>query len=153
VPALLKDLLTERYAEIRRRDIDVYAVVREPGVRASIAVDSEVLGPVELVGDGAALQKIVGDSGDPIIDVIATDPDPAMYVCNALGPSSILRIGSDATSREFALVIADHEPLDLIHFQLACDLVGWSLTVSRQSDFEQHSWDVAPIAWFKPPSR
>ena len=99
------------------------------------------------------MQQIVIDSGDPIIDVIATDPDPAMYVCNALAPCTILRVGSDATSRELALVIADDEPIDLIHFQLASDLVGWSLTVRFVAAFDLHGWNAAPIALFKPRPR
>jgi hypothetical protein len=70
-----------------------------------------------------------------------------------LAPSHILRIGSDAPSRELALAIADDEPIDLIHFQLASDLLGWSLTVRRAAALELHSWNAAPIAVFKPRSR
>jgi len=152
-PALLQELFADRYPAIANGVVDVYAVAREPGVRSKVAVDSEELGPQELVGDGIALQQIVLDSGDPVIDVVPTDPDPARYLCNALSPTTLRRIGVGAPSRDFVLVIDDEEDVDVIHFQLASDLIGWRLTVLRQSAFELNEWDATPSAIFTPKAK
>jgi N utilization substance protein A len=149
VAALQKELFVQRFPAIERGDVDVYAVAREPGVRAKVALDSESLDPdfiQNFVGDGAALQQIVVDAGDPIIDVISTDPDPARYACAALAPTQIVRIGVHEPSRELALVIPDGEELDRVHFQLASDLVRWSLVVRRTTAFESGGWESPPTA-------
>ena len=133
----------------------MYPVAREPGVRAKVALDSDGLDPdfiQHLVGDGVALQQIVMDAGDPIIDVISTDPDPARYACAALAPTQIVRIGVHEPSRELALVIPDDEDLERVHFQLASDLVRWSIVVRRASAFESGGWEAPPTASFQPRS-
>lgn len=136
VAALQKELFVQRFPAIARGDVDVYAVAREPGVRAKIALDSDSLDPdfiQRLVGDGAALRQIVVDAGDPIIDLISTDPDPSRYACAALAPTQIVRLGVHESSRELALMIPDDEDLEGVHFQLARDLVRWSIVVCRAS--------------------
>jgi len=153
VAALHQELFVDRFPAIARGEVDVYAVAREPGVRAKIALDSDSVDPdfiQRFIGDGAALQQIVIDAGDPIIDVIATDPDPARYACAALAPTQIVRLGVHEPSREIALVIPDDEDLDRVHFQLASDLVRWSLVVRRASAFASGGWVSPPAASFQP---
>ena len=155
VAALQKELFAQRFPAIARGDVDVYAVAREPGVRAKVALDSESADPdfiQHLVGDGVALRQIVLDAGDPIIDVISTDPDPARYACAALAPTQIVRIGVHEPSRELALVIPDDEDLERVHFQLASDLVRWSIVVRRASAFASGGWEAPPTASFQPRS-
>jgi N utilization substance protein A len=156
VATLVRELFVERFPIVQRGEVDVYAVAREAGVRAKVALDSESQDPAfiqSFVGDGTVLRQIVVDVGDPIIDVLSVDPDPARYACSALAPTEILRIGVHEPSRELALVIPDHDELDQVHFQLAADLVRWSLVVRRATAFESGGWDSPPTASFQPRSR
>lgn len=152
VAALPKELFVERFPGIARGDIDVYAVAREPGVRSKVALDTDDEDPdfiYKLMGDGATIQQIVADTGDPIIDVISVDPEPAQYVTSALATVEIVRIGVHEPTRELALVIADGE-LDRVEFQLACDLVRWTIAVRYLTAFEAGGWETPAAAVFRP---
>ena len=150
-PQLIAELLRDRYPEIARGDLDVYAVVREPGVRAKVGLDwgagdDDLIERIFAADDGVKLKAIVSASGDPLIDLVPTSPEPAVYVAAAMAPNELLRVLIDEDAHRLVLVVPDHEVVDPVHTQLAADLIGWHLSVLREGDHRARGWNVTPIS-------
>jgi len=156
-PQLLAELFRTRFREVASDEVGVYHVVREPGVRAKIALDtaSEDLDFIENIfgaDDGAIIRQIVADSGDPTIDMVPAEPEISKYVCGALAPTTVthLAVGEDDNLLVLVLPDAEANDIDRMHVQLAADLVGWNLQLVRTSDHARDGWDAPRIMTASP---
>lgn len=157
-PRLIAELFRRRYAEVSRGDVDVYAVVREPGVRAKVALDwgpgdDDLIQRVFGDDDGAILKQLVIDSGDPIIDLVPTASEPGRYIGAAMQPNELVRVAIDEDAHRLLLVVADDQDLDTVQVQLASDLTGWDLCVLCMADHRARGWDAIPTLAVRKRSR
>jgi transcription antitermination factor NusA-like protein len=147
-PQLIAELFRQAYPEIGRGDVDVYAVVREPGVRAKVALDwgpddDDLIQRLFGANDGAVLKQLVATSGDPIIDLVPTAPEPERYIAAAMAPATVERVAIDEEAHRLFLVVPDPE-IDPVSIQLASDLTGWDVSVFRASDYRAGGWNGSP---------
>jgi N utilization substance protein A len=120
--------------------------VREPGIRAKIAVSSNNsdIDPVgACVGmKGSRVQNVVQELRGEKIDIIPWHLDPAKFVCNALAPAEISRVIIDESNRSMEVIVPD-EFLSIAigkkgqNVRLASKLSGWHLDVKSETRYSQ----------------
>ena len=138
-PKLIEGLLKREVPEVAAGNVIVKGIVREPGVRAKIAVYSEQSG-IDPVGScvgqkGVRIQAII-DALDGLekIDVIQWSNDPAKYIVNALSPAKDLEVTLNEKEK-VAKVKAAKEELPLVigkegqNVRLASKLTGYIIEV------------------------
>ena len=144
-PEFLKALFKLEVPEIDEGIVHIVAAAREPGHRSKIAVisDDPDIDPVgACVGmRGARVQSVVQELRGEKIDIIAWNPDPARFVCNALAPAEVLRVIIDKSNQSMEVVVSD-EQLSLAigkqgqNVRLASKLTGWKLDVVSESKYK-----------------
>lgn len=149
-PNFLRRLLEMEVPEIQEGIITIKSVVREPGVRAKIAVTSNN-NNVDAIGScvgqyGVRIQPIAEELGDEKIDVILWDEDPANYVSNALSPSKVMRIAVNELDK-IARVVVPNNQLSLaigkegLNARLAARLTGWKIDIKSKSQAKNDEFD------------
>lgn len=142
----LTSLFKAEVPEIREGIVSIMGAVRDPGVRAKIAVTSNDtdIDPVgACVGmKGTRVQNVVQELRGEKIDIIAWHVDAAKYVCNALAPAEISRVIIDEERRSMEVIVPD-EYLSISigkrgqNVRLASKLTGWRLDVKNESDYSE----------------
>ena len=145
-PNFLVNLFKTEVPEISEGIVDIMGVVREPGVRAKIAVsshDSDIDPVGACVGmRGSRVQNVVQELKGEKIDIIAWYADPAKFVCNALAPAEIIRVIIDEEGRSMEVVVPD-DSLSLAigrggqNVRLASKLTGWRLDVQNDTKYSK----------------
>ncbi|MBP6098563.1 MAG: transcription termination factor NusA [Candidatus Levybacteria bacterium] len=138
-PKLIEGLLKREVPEVAAGNVIIKGIIREPGVRAKIAVYSEQSG-IDPVGScvgqkGVRIQAII-DALDGLekIDVIQWSNDPVKYIINALSPAKDLEVTLDEKDK-VAKVKAPKEELPLVigkegqNVRLASKLTGYTIEV------------------------
>ena len=143
-PQFLAALFEMEVPEISQKIVRIMNVVREPGSRSKIAVATEDK-DVDPVGacvgmKGNRVQYVVQELRGEKIDIIAWNPDPAKFICNALAPAEIIRVIIDEVNRSMEVVVPD-EQLSLAigkrgqNVRLASRLTGWRIDVKSESKY------------------
>jgi N utilization substance protein A len=149
-PQFLAALFEMEVPEISQKIVRIINVVREPGSRSKIAVVSEDK-DVDPVGacvgmKGNRVQYVVQELRGEKIDIIAWNPDPAKFICNALAPAEIIRVIIDEVNRSMEVVVPD-EQLSLAigkrgqNVRLASRLTGWKIDVKSESKYTKSMRD------------
>jgi transcription termination/antitermination protein NusA len=149
-PQFLAALFEMEVPEISQKIVRIVHVVREPGSRSKIAVLSEDK-DVDPVGacvgmKGNRVQYVVQELRGEKIDIIAWNPDPAKFICNALAPAEIIRVIIDEVNRSMEVVVPD-EQLSLAigkrgqNVRLASRLTGWKIDVKSESKYTKSMRD------------
>ncbi|MHA2609478.1 MAG: transcription termination/antitermination protein NusA [bacterium JZ-2024 1] len=161
-PLFLQRLMEREIPEVASGQVQIVNIVRKPGVRAKVAVRSDVLPNPVLACLGVQSKRIKQIRrllSDESIDVILYDEDPRRYILNALSPVQLdnpdsvhLIVTGDS---RFAIVeipdkkMEEVEPTEVtpaiskaigkrgINARLASQLTGWSITLKRESEFKQ----------------
>ena len=143
-PNFLVNLFKTEVPEISEGIVSIMGAVREPGVRAKIAVssnDSDIDPVGACVGmKGSRVQNVVQELKGEKIDIITWHVDAAKYVCNALAPAEIKRVIIDEDNRSMEVIVPD-EFLSIAigkrgqNVRLASKLTGWSLDVQNESHY------------------
>ena len=129
--------------EIYDGTIEIYKMVREPGYRTKMAVYS-TRDDVDPVGAcvgmrGARIQAVVRELEGEKIDVLKYDPDPAVFIRNALQPAEVeeVIIVDDATRHALAVVHDGQFSLAIgrqgLNVRLANRLVDWNIDVKTRA--------------------
>jgi N utilization substance protein A len=144
-PDFLKGLFKLEVPEIEEGIVHIVTAAREPGHRSKIAVisDDHDIDPVgACVGmRGARVQSVVQELRGEKIDIIAWNPDPARFVCNALAPAEVSRVVIDKANQSMEVVVSD-EQLSLAigkqgqNVRLAAKLSGWKLDVVSDTKYK-----------------
>jgi transcription termination/antitermination protein NusA len=122
-----------------RGDVRVMGVARIAGVRTKVAVASTLPGldaVAACVGRRAGrVQRAATLLNGERVDIIAWHEDPAVYIANALAPSSVLTV-SVAGNRAIATV-PEHQVATAVgaggqNALLASQLTGYTITVSAE---------------------
>ena len=143
----LINLVKTEVPEISEGLVDIKGAVREPGVRAKIAVsshDSDIDSVGACVGmKGARVQNVVQELKGEKIDIIPWHIDPAKFVCHALAPAEISRVIIDERRNSMEVVVPDGSLSIAIgrsgqNVRLASKLTGWRLDVISETKYSEN---------------
>ncbi len=150
-PDLLARLFEMEVPEIFDGLITIKKIVREPGERAKIAVESydDRIDPVgACVGmKGSRIHGIVRELRNENIDVINYTNNISLYIQRALSPAKITSIKlDDATKRASVFLKADQVSLAIgrggHNIKLAGKLTGYEIDVYRDNEEEEEDVDI-----------
>jgi N utilization substance protein A len=133
--------------ELYDRTIEIYKIVREPGYRTKMAVYSnrDDVDPVgACVGlKGVRIQAVVRELEGEKIDVLRYDPDPRVFIRNALLPAEVKQvIVVDEAKKSSLAIVADNQfSLAIgkqgLNVRLANRLVDWNIDVKTEQQFAE----------------
>lgn len=150
-PFFLEKLFEQEVPEVFDGLITIKKIIREPGVRAKVAVESydDRIDPVgACVGmKGSRIHGIVRELKNENIDVINFTANNALYITRALSPAKISSIKLDeATKRAEVFLKPDQVSLAIgkggLNIKLASKLTGYEIDVYRDSDIDQEDVDL-----------
>ena len=158
-PNLLKRLFELEVPEIHDGIVEIKGAVREPGVRAKIAVDSrdERVDPVgACVGPrGIRVQAVVAELRGERIDVIRWAEEPEEFVANALSPAKVTKVILEPETRVARVIVPDHQLSLAIgkegqNARLAARLTGWKIDIHAESQAghllgKEDEWDIDAV--------
>jgi N utilization substance protein A len=135
---LLKNMLELEVPEAAQGIVEVKAISREAGSRSKVAVAARQPG-VDPVGSvvglrGLRIQSIVKELGGEKIDVVEWNPDPAVFIANALSPAQVVRVEIHVGEKAATVVVPDRQLSLAIgkegqNARLAAKLTGWRIDI------------------------
>jgi len=151
-PSFLEKLLEIEVPEIFDGLIVVKKIVRDPGERAKVAVESydDRIDPVgACVGmKGSRIHGIVRELKNENIDVINWTSNTQLLIQRSLTPAKITSIDLD-TEKMHANVFLKPDQVSLaigrrgVNIKLACELTGYEIDVFRDSEGEEEDFDIS----------
>jgi len=151
-PMFLEKLLEIEVPEIFDGLIVVKKIVREPGERAKVAVESydDRIDPVgACVGmKGSRIHGIVRELKNENIDVINWTTNTQLLIQRSLTPAKITSIEMD-TEKHHANVYLKPDQVSLaigrrgVNIKLACELTGYDIDVFRDNEGEEDDYDIS----------
>ena len=154
-PVFLEKLFEQEVPEIFDGVITIRGVVREPGERAKIAVESydDRIDPVgACVGvKGSRIHGIVRELRNENIDVISYTSNRTLYIQRSLSPAKITSISIDEEEGIGHIYLKpDQVSLAIgkngLNIKLASKLVNLQLEVYRDSDPDEEDVDIEEFA-------
>ncbi|MFQ5855911.1 MAG: transcription termination factor NusA [Anaerolineae bacterium] len=142
---MLRRLMEVEVPEIFNGSVEIRAIAREAGSRSKVAVAARQEG-VDPVGAcvgirGVRIQALVNELSGEKIDVVAWDPDPAVFIANALSPAQVTNVRLvDAPEGRTAEVVVPDRQLSLAigkegqNARLAAKLTGWRIDIKSESE-------------------
>ena len=149
-PLFLERLIEQEVPEIHDGLITIKKVVRIPGERAKVAVESfdDRIDPVgACVGmKGARIHGIVRELRNENIDVINYTANPSLYIARALSPAKVQTIELDEENKKANVYLRPEEISLAIgkngnNIKLATMLTGYTIDVFR-NDVEVDEEDI-----------
>jgi N utilization substance protein A len=150
-PSFLEKLLEIEVPEIFDGLIVVKKIVRDPGERAKVAVESydDRIDPVgACVGmKGSRIHGIVRELKNENIDVINWTANTQLLIQRSLTPAKITSIDMD-TEKKHANVFLKPDQVSLaigrrgVNIKLACELTGFEIDVFRDNEGEEDEFDI-----------
>jgi N utilization substance protein A len=150
-PVFLEKLLEIEVPEIFDGLIVVKKIVRDPGERAKVAVESydDRIDPVgACVGmKGSRIHGIVRELKNENIDVINWTSNTQLLIQRSLTPAKITSIDMD-TDKKHANVFLKPDQVSLaigrrgVNIKLACELTGFEIDVFRDNEGEEDGYDI-----------
>jgi N utilization substance protein A len=150
-PVFLEKLLEIEVPEIFDGLIVVKKIVRDPGERAKVAVESydDRIDPVgACVGmKGSRIHGIVRELKNENIDVINYTTNIQLMIQRSLTPAKITSIDLD-TEKLHANVFLKPDQVSLaigrrgVNIKLACELTGYEIDVFRDNEGEEEEYDI-----------
>ena len=150
-PVFLEKLLEIEVPEIFDGLIVVKKIVRDPGERAKVAVESydDRIDPVgACVGmKGSRIHGIVRELKNENIDVINYTTNVQLLIQRSLTPAKITSIELD-NEKHHANVFLKPDQVSLaigrrgVNIKLACELTGYEIDVFRDNEGEEEEYDI-----------
>lgn len=150
-PAFLERLFEQEVPEVYDGLITIKNIVRVPGERAKIAVESydDRIDPVgACVGmKGSRIHGIVRELRNENIDVINYTTNPSLFITRALSPAKISSITiNDASKRADVYMKPDQVSLAIgkggYNIKLASKLTGFEIDVYRDAEMDNEDVDL-----------
>ena len=156
---LVSSILEKEVPEIADGTVEINRIVRDAGYRTKIAVSSarEEVDPVgACVGlRGVRIQNVIRELMNEKIDVLKWDPDPAVFIKNALSPAQVERVIITDADKKQALAIVEDSQFSLAigrqgqNVRLANRLCDWNIdvtTVEKAQDMDLSSFNTVQNA-------
>ncbi|UAY56834.1 transcription termination factor NusA [Arachidicoccus terrestris] len=149
-PVFLEKLMEMEVPEIAEGLITIKKIVREPGERAKVAVESydDRIDPVgACVGmKGSRIHGIVRELKNENIDVINFTTNTQLLIQRSLTPAKISYMELDNEKKRAEVFLqADQVSLAIgrrgVNIKLACDLTGYNIDVYRENE-ETEEFDI-----------
>ena len=144
---LVSSILEKEVPEIADGTVEINRIVRDAGYRTKIAVSSarEEVDPVgACVGlRGVRIQNVIRELMNEKIDVLKWDPDPAVFIKNALSPAQVERVLITDADKKQALAIVEDSQFSLAigrqgqNVRLANRLCDWNIDVKTIEQAEE----------------
>lgn len=141
-PNLVERLFELEVPEIANGIVEIKAIAREPGSRTKMAVAAR-RGEVDPVGAciglrGIRIQNVTNEIQGEKIDVIQWDPDPKVFIANALSPAHVSFVKLDHTTGVATAVVPDGQLSLAIgregqNARLAAKLTDWKIDIKSAS--------------------
>ncbi|MFL5787911.1 MAG: transcription termination factor NusA [Flavisolibacter sp.] len=150
-PDFLAKLLEIEVPEIFDGLIVIKKIVREPGERAKVAVESydDRIDPVgACVGmKGSRIHGIVRELKNENIDVINWTNNTQLLIQRSLTPARITSMELDQENKHASVYLKpDQVSLAIgrrgVNIKLACELTGYELDVYRDTEEEEEGYDI-----------
>jgi len=150
-PKFLERLFELEVPEIADGLITLHNIVREPGERAKISVESydDRIDPVgACVGmKGSRIHGIVRELRNENIDVINYTTNTKLYITRALSPAKVSSISVDEENKKSSVYLKpDNVSLAIgkggLNIKLAAKLTGYEVDVFRESGEEEYDIDL-----------
>jgi len=145
-PKFLKKLLEAEVPEIKSGEIEIKAIVREPGERAKVLVHSKdmKMDPVGVIVGlkGSRINPISKELSGEKIDVIKWTENPEELIKKSLSPAPVLKVRLIPQEKR-AEVAVPKDKLSLaigkhgVNVKLANRITGWYIDVLSEEDFER----------------
>lgn len=154
-PEFLERLFELEVPEVFDGLITIKNIVREPGERAKVAVESydDRIDPVgACVGmKGARIHSIVRELKNENIDVINFTNNNQLYISRALSPAKIVSINLDEENKKADVFLKPDQVSLAIgkggyNIRLASRLCGYEINVYRDSDKDEEDVDLEEFA-------
>ena len=146
-PKLVSSILEKEVPEISDGTVEIQKIVRDAGYRTKIAVYSkrEEVDPVgACVGlKGVRIQNVIRELLNEKIDVLKWDPDPTVFIKNALSPAQVERVVIMDAEKRQALAIVEDSQFSLAigrqgqNVRLANRLCDWNIDVKTVEQAEE----------------
>lgn len=142
---MLRRLMELEVPEIFNGAVEIKAIAREAGSRSKVAVAARQEG-VDPVGAcvgirGVRIQALVNELSGEKIDVVAWDPDPSVFIANALSPAQVTKVRLvEAPKGRTAEVVVPDRQLSLAigkegqNARLAAKLTGWRIDIKNEAE-------------------
>jgi N utilization substance protein A len=146
-PDFVRAIFELEVPEIYDKVVEIHKLVREPGYRTKISVYSNNpdVDPVgACVGkNGQRIQNVIRELEGEKIDILKYDPDPCVFIKNALLPAEVQDVLIMNPDKHQAMAIVKESQLSLaigkqgMNVKLANRLSDWSIDVKTESQFEE----------------
>ncbi|MBI2270077.1 MAG: transcription termination/antitermination protein NusA [Bacteroidetes bacterium] len=154
-PLFLERLFEQEVPEVFDGLITIKKIVREPGERAKVAVESydDRIDPVgACVGmKGSRIHGIVRELKNENIDVINYTTNSTLFITRALSPAKITTIKLDEEAKRADVYLRPEEVSKAIgkgghNIKLAGKLTGYEIDVYRDTDTDHEDVDLEEFA-------
>ena len=140
---LLRELFVLEVPEISSGIIEIKNIVREPGSRSKIAVNSIQQG-IDAVGAcvglrGLRIQNVVNELLGEKIDVIEWSEDPVEFIIKSLSPSDVEKVLLNSTENSAQVTVPESQlslaiGKDGQNVRLAARLCGWKVDITSDTN-------------------
>ena len=123
--------------------VQIKAIARDPGDRAKVAViatDETIDAVGTCVGvKGSRVQTVVRELEGEKIDLLQWNPDPALFIANALQPADVVRVNINDENTNAEVIVPDDQLSLAIgrrgqNARLAAKLTGWKIDIKSESE-------------------
>lgn len=147
-PELVKRLFEAEVTEVKDGTVEIKSISREAGSRTKMAVytSNPDVDPVgACVGlNGARVNAIVNELRGEKIDITNWNPDPAIFIENALSPAKVISVDVDVDEKSAKVVVPDYQLSLAIgkegqNARLAARLTGYKIDIKSESQIEMEN--------------
>lgn len=144
-PEFVKRIFETEIPEINSKDIDIKKIVREPGMRTKVAVQSNnksIDATAACLGEkGIRIESIRHELNGELVDIVLWDDSPEQLIANAIGPDLVEKVYLAERGR-FARIIVNETNKNLAigkkgkNVKLAAKLTDFKLDIYTEVEFE-----------------
>jgi N utilization substance protein A len=144
-PEFVKRIFETEIPEINSGDIDIKKIVREPGMRTKVAVqsnDKSIDATAACLGEkGIRIESIRTQLNGELVDIVLWDESPEQLIANAIGPDLVEKVYLAERGR-FARIIVSESNKNLAigkkgkNVKLAAKLTDFKLDIYTEDEFE-----------------
>lgn len=156
-PELVTRLFEQEVPEIADGIVEIYSVAREAGSRSKVAVysnDPDVDPIGACVGyKGSRVNVIVDELHGEKMDITIYDPDPKVFISNALSPAMVNNVITNVPEKSSYVIVPDDQLSLAIgregqNVRLAARLTGWKIDIKGESEYlkDPSFYDAAEIS-------